>query len=87
MSKDLLERLAAKHARHFDDPTEKTTLNVFSQNPWFLGRLLGLVKSFSARRLIDLQSHLIEAFEQVLAQPREQHATIFKNLVIRTHSA
>jgi DNA polymerase-3 subunit delta len=87
MSKDLLERLAAKHARHFDDPTEKTTLNVFSQNPWFLVRLLGLVKSFSARRLIDLQSHLIEAFEQVLAQPREQHATIFKNLVIRTHSA
>ncbi len=87
MSKDLLDRLAAKHARHFDDPTEKTTLNVFSQNPWFLGRLLGLVKSFSARRLIDLQSHLIEAFEQVLAQPREQHATIFKNLVIRTHSA
>ncbi len=87
MSKDLLERLAARHARHFDDPTEKTTLNVFSQNPWFLGRLLGLVKKFSARRLIDLQSHLIEAFEQVLAQPKEQHATIFKNLAIRTHSA
>lgn len=87
MSKSLLERLAAKHAKHFDDPSEKTTLNLFSQNPWFLGRLIGLVKSFSARRLIDLQSHLIEAFEQVLAQPKEQHATIFKNLTIRTHSA
>ena len=87
LSKDLLERLAAKHAQHFDDPSEKTTLNVFSQNPWFLGRLLGLVKKFSARRLIDLQSHLIEAFEQVLAMPKEQHVTIFKNLVIRTHSA
>jgi DNA polymerase-3 subunit delta len=87
MSKDVLERLAAKHARHFADPSAKTTLNVFSQNPWFLGRLFGLVKKFSARRLIDLQSHLIEAFEQVLAQPKEQHATIFKNLAIRTHSA
>ena len=87
LSKELLERLAAKHARHFEDPGEKTTLNVFSQNPWFLGRLLGLVRKFSARRLIDLQSHLIEAFEQVLAQPKEQHATIFKNLAIRTHSA
>ena len=87
LSKDLLERLAAKHARHFEDPGEKTTLNVFSQNPWFLGRLLGLVRKFSARRLIDLQSHLIEAFEQVLAQPKEQHATIFKNLAIRTHSS
>ena len=87
LSKELLERLAAKHARHFDDPNEKTTLNVFSQNPWFLGRLLGLVKKFSARRLIDLQSHLIEAFEQVIAQPKEQHPTIFKNLAIRTHSS
>lgn len=87
MSKDLLERLAMKYGQHFDDPTEKTTLNVFSQNPWFLGRLLGLVKSFSARRLIDLQAHLIETFEQVLAQPKDQHATIFKNLAIRTHSA
>ncbi len=87
LSKDLLERLAAKHARHFEDPGEKTTLNVFSQNPWFLGRLLGLVKEFSARRLIDLQSNLIEAFEQVLAKPKEQHATIFKNLAIRTHSS
>ena len=87
MSKDLLERLAMKYGQHFDDPTEKTTLNVFSQNPWFLGRLLGLVKSFSARRLIDLQAHLIETFEQVLALPKEQHATIFKNLAIRTHSA
>lgn len=87
LSKELLERLAAKHARHFDDPNEKTTLNVFSQNPWFLGRLLGLVKKFSARRLIDLQSHLIEAFEQVIDQPKEQHPTIFKNLAIRTHSS
>ena len=87
LSKDLLERLAAKHARHFEDPGEKTTLNVFSQNPWFLGRLLGLVRKFSARRLIDLQSNLIEAFEQVLAQPKEEHATIFKNLAIRTHSS
>ena len=87
LSKELLERLAAKQARHFDDPNEKTTLNVFSQNPWFLGRLLGLVKKFSARRLIDLQSHLIEAFEQVIAQPKEQHPTIFKNLAIRTHSS
>jgi DNA polymerase-3 subunit delta len=78
--------MGRKYQDHFSDPSEKTTLNLFSQNPWFLGRLLPLVQKFSTRRLIDLQSNLITAFEQVLGLPKEQHATIFKNLVIRTHS-
>jgi hypothetical protein len=39
-----------------------------------------LLKKFSTRRLIDLQAGLIKAFEDVLAQPKEQHSTIFKNL-------
>ncbi len=86
LGKDQLEQIGRKYQDHFSDPSEKTTLNLFSQNPWFLGRLLPLVQKFSTRRLIDLQSNLITAFEQVLGQPKEQHATIFKNLVIRTHS-
>ena len=86
LGKDQLERIGQKYQDHFSNPAEKSTLNLFSQNPWFLGRLLPLVKRFSTRRLIDLQSNLIAVFEEVLAQPKEQHATIFKNLVIRTHS-
>jgi DNA polymerase-3 subunit delta len=86
LGKDQLEQIGRKYQDHFSDPSEKTTLNLFSQNPWFLGRLLPLVQKFSTRRLIDLQSNLITAFEQVLGQPKEQHATIFKNLVIRTNS-
>jgi hypothetical protein len=45
-----------------------------------------LVNKFSTRRLIDLQANLITAFEDLLSQPKEQHANIFKNLVIQTHS-
>ena len=86
LSKDQLERIGKKYQDHFSDSNEKSTLNLFSQNPWFLGRLLPLVRKFSTRRLIDLQSDLIKAFQDVLAQPKEQHSTIFKNLVIRTHS-
>ena len=86
LGKDQLSRIGNKYLQHFSNPDEKTTLNVFSQNPWFLGRLLPLVRKFSTRRLIDLQAGLIEAFELVLAQPKEQHNTIFKNLAIRTHS-
>jgi DNA polymerase-3 subunit delta len=86
LGKDQLARIGNKYLQHFSNPSDKTTLNVFSQNPWFLGRLLPLVRKFPTRRLIDLQAGLIEAFEQVLALPKEQHNTIFKNLVIRTHS-
>ena len=87
LSKEKLEQLGHKHAHHFSDSGEKSTLNLFSQNPWFLGRLLPIVKRFNTRKLIDLQSALLEAFEQLLIQPREQQVNIFKDLAIRTLSA
>ena len=87
LGKDQLERIGSKYLKHFSNPSEKTTLNVVTQNPWFLGRLLPLVRQFPTRRLIDLQAGLIKAFEDVLAQPKEQHSTIFKNLAIQTHSS
>jgi DNA polymerase-3 subunit delta len=86
LGKEQLARIGHKYLQHFSNPSDKTTLNVFSQNPWFLGRLLPLVRKFPTRRVIDLQAGLIEAFELVLAQPKEQHNTIFKNLAVRTHS-
>jgi DNA polymerase-3 subunit delta len=87
LSKEKLEQLGHKHAHHFSDSGEKSTLNLFSQNPWFLGRLLPIVKRFNTRKLIDLQSSLLETFEQLLIQPREQQVNIFKDLAIRTLSA
>ncbi|MDG1173532.1 MAG: DNA polymerase III subunit delta [Opitutales bacterium] len=86
LSKATLETLARKYAQHFGESSEKSTLNLFSQNPWFLGRLLPLVGKFSARRLIDLQSFLIQAFQDVLAQPKESHPQIFKNLALSAHA-
>ena len=86
LGKEQLQRIAQKHAHHFSDSGDKTTLNLFSQNPWFLGRLLPITKKFNTRRLIDLQADLIGAFEKLLSQPKEQQVTIFKNLAIRTLS-
>lgn len=86
LSKEKLEQLGRKHAHHFSDSGEKSSLNLFSQNPWFLGRLLPIVKRFNTRMLIDLQASLLEAFEQLLVQPREQQVAIFKDLAIRTLS-
>ena len=86
LGKEQLESIGRKYAHHFEDFSEKTTLNLFSQNPWFLSRLLSLLDKFSARRLIDLQSDLIRAFQDVLIQPKEQHAKIFKHLAIRANT-
>ena len=86
LNKSSLEGMARKYLKHFGEEEEKSTLNLFSQNPWFLGRLLPLVGKFSARRLIDLQSFLIQAFQDILSQPKESHPQIFKNLALNTHS-
>jgi DNA polymerase-3 subunit delta len=86
LNKSSLEGMARKYLKHFGEEEEKSTLNLFSQNPWFLGRLLPLVGKFSARRLIDLQAFLIQAFQDILAQPKESHPQIFKNLALNTHS-
>ena len=84
LGKDQLERIGQKHAHHFSDSGDKTTLNLFSQNPWFLGRLLPITKKFNTRRLIDLQADLIGAFEKLLSQPKEEQPNILKDLAIRT---
>ena len=84
LSKDQLERIGQKHAHHFSGTGDKTTLNLFSQNPWFLGRMLPVTKKFNTRRLIDLQADLIGAFEKLLSQPKEEQPNIIKDLAIRT---
>lgn len=86
IGKDQLARISQKHAHHFSDSGDKTTLNLFSQNPWFLGRLLPITDKFNTRRLIDLQADLIGAFEKLLAQPKEDQPGILKDLAIRTLS-
>ena len=86
LGKDQIDRIAQKHAQHFSDSGDKTSLNLFSQNPWFVGRLLPITKRFSTRRLIDLQAGLIYAFEKLLSQPKEEQGNILKDLAIRTLS-
>ena len=86
LGKDQIDRIAQKHTQHFSDSGDKTSLNLFSQNPWFVGRLLPITKRFSTRRLIDLQAGLIDAFEKLLSQPKEDQENILKDLAIRTLS-
>ena len=85
LGKDQIDRIAQKHGQHFSDSGDKT-FNLFSQNPWFVGRLLPITKRFTTRRLIDLPAGLIDAFEKLLSQPKEEQGNILKDLAIRTLS-
>jgi DNA polymerase III subunit delta len=83
LNKDVLDRIARKRSVHFSDATEKNPLNVFTQNPWYLGRLVPSAAKYNARRLIDFQEQFIRAFEQLLGAPKEDQSTIMKELAIR----
>ncbi len=76
------ERAAAAHGRHFGGRTEKTPYNVFTQNPWYLGKVAGGAKLPPLRRLIDNQQEFIAAFEEIIRRPGEQEA-VLRDLAVR----
>jgi DNA polymerase III subunit delta len=69
---DGLQRAAATYGNRFVGATEKSSYNVFTQNPWYVGKLAGSAKLPSLRRLIDNQQEFIAAFEEIIRRPDEQ---------------
>ena len=76
------ERAAAAHGRQFGGAAEKSTFNVFTQNPWYLGKLAGSAKLPSLRRLIDNQQEFIVAFEELIQRPGEQQE-VLREMAVR----
>ncbi|MGA3008044.1 MAG: DNA polymerase III subunit delta [Opitutaceae bacterium] len=69
---DGLPAAAGAHAAKFGEAAgEKSSYNIFTQNPWYLGKLAG-GKLPLLRRLIDNQHELISAFEEIVRRPDEQ---------------
>jgi len=79
---DGLPRAAAAHAAKFVGVTEKSSYNVFTQNPWYLGKLAGSAKLPTLRRLIDNQQELITAFEEIIQRPHEQEE-VLREMTVR----
>ena len=79
---DGLPRAQAAHAEKFVGATEKSSYNIFSQNPWYLGKLAGSAKLPTLRRLIDNQQELIAAFEEIIRRPHEQEE-VLREMVVR----
>jgi DNA polymerase III subunit delta len=73
---DGLQRAAPVHASRFVGATEKSSYNLFTQNPWYVGKLAGSARLPTLRRLIDNQQELIAAFEELIRRPHEQEEVL-----------
>jgi len=72
ISKSDLESAARTYAHHFGEEQEKSNLNVFTQNPWYLGRLAETASKVSLKKLVDFQLAFVDAFEGIIKRPNEQ---------------
>jgi DNA polymerase-3 subunit delta len=79
---DGFPRAQAAHAGKFTGATEKSSFNLFTQNPWYLGKLAGSAKLPTLRRLIDNQQEFIAAFEEIVRRPDEQEE-VLRDLAVR----
>jgi len=76
LDKGGFDRAMATYSPHFVGATEKSSFNLFSQNPWYLGKLASSAKLPSLRRLIDNQQEFIRAFEEIIQRPNEQEEVL-----------
>jgi DNA polymerase III subunit delta len=79
---DGIKTAQTTYGRHFTGATEKSSFNLFTQNPWYVGKLAGSAKLPSLRRLIDNQQEFIVAFEELIQRPNEQE-DVLREMTVR----
>lgn len=78
-----LKQAETTTGRYFGGYTEKTTLNIFTQNPWYLGSIIAPVANrLPLKKLIDFQLEFVEAFRGIINRPKEHH-NVMRELAIR----
>ena len=83
ISKADLDRASLKHADQFGNGDDKNGFNVFTQNPWYLGRLaIGAKKPNKLRTLIDVQTELFRAFGELMSRSEDQEG-VMKDLAVK----
>ena len=83
---DGLQRAAGSYAARFVGVTEKSSFNLFTQNPWYVGKLASSAKLTTLRRLIDNQQEFIAAFEEIIRRPNEQE-DVLREIAVRCLAA
>jgi len=75
-------RTQAAYAKHFGGDAEKSSYNFFTQNQWYVGKLVSNAKLPPLRRLIDNQQEFVRVFEEIIRRPHEQEA-VLRDLAVR----
>jgi DNA polymerase-3 subunit delta len=84
---DGLQKAADVYGARFGDAAgEKSSYNVFTQNPWYVGKLAGAAALPSLRRLIDNQREFIGAFEEIIRRPNGQEE-VLRDMAVRCLAA
>ncbi|HKJ90700.1 MAG TPA: DNA polymerase III subunit delta [Oceanipulchritudo sp.] len=76
LSKGTLESLAGDYGAYFGNASTKSSFCLFSQNPWYLGRLSEALHRISLRALLDFQEAFREAFLEIIDRPHEQESIL-----------
>jgi len=82
----LAEAAGAYGPAYGDAVGEKSSFNVFTQNPWYLGKLAGAAPLPALRRLIDNQRAFVGAFEEIIRRPDEQE-DVLRDMAVRCLAA
>jgi len=82
VNKSSLARAAENHAARFGSGEKKTSVNIFTQNPWYLGRLSHNLGKLSMRKLLHFQEAFREAFMEIVSHPHHQEG-VLRSMAIR----
>jgi DNA polymerase-3 subunit delta len=84
---DGLQKAGEAHAaKYAEAAAEKSSYNVFTQNPWYLGKLVGAAKLPPLRRLIDNQRAFVDAFEEIIRRSDAQEE-VLRDMAVRCLAA
>jgi len=72
IDRSALAEAERRYGHAFGEGGDKDKINVFAQNPWYLGRLAQSARRIPLRRLIDFQLQFAEAFEKIIERPDDQ---------------
>ena len=76
VGKPQMESAAETYGSYFGDAGKKSSFCIFSQNPWYLGRLAEALDKLSLKVLLEFQEAFLEAFMEIISRPHEQESVI-----------
>lgn len=82
ISKSSLESLREGFQKYFQDYDSKSSFNVFTQNPWYLGKMAASLQALSLRRIFEFQEEFALYFSNSLLAPHEAQ-NLFETMLIR----